>query len=196
MAAAGVNGEETLYEQSRRILTSNGASQAIIDMNAAVQKGIFQIAKEVSDPNEAKQRFAALRDEIETQYKGTLNFDEPRRNAWRQGFDADAMRSTTPWFKTFLTFEPRESLSKVSVPVLAINGELDTQVSAKQHLPAIEAALKAGGNQDVQTQVLPKLNHQFQTCVTGSPAEYGRIAETISPVALETIRDWLLKHAY
>lgn len=37
---------------------------------------------------------------------------------------------------------------KVRVPVLAINGETDTQVPAKEDLAAIEQTLKDGGNND------------------------------------------------
>jgi hypothetical protein len=42
--------------------------------------------------------------------------------------------------------------------------------------------------------MLPNLNHLFQSCKTGAPAEYGRIEETFAPAALETIGDWLVKH--
>jgi len=35
------------------------------------------------------------------------------------------------------------------------------------------------------------LNHLFQHCQTGSPAEYARIEETISPDVLETIGSWI-----
>jgi len=33
-------------------------------------------------------------------------------------------------------------------------------------------------------EVLPGLNHLFQTCRTGLPAEYGEIEETFSPKVL------------
>jgi len=33
----------------------------------------------------------------------------------------------------------------------------------------------------------------FQTANTGSPAEYAKIEETISPKALKVIGDWILK---
>jgi hypothetical protein len=39
----------------------------------------------------------------------------------------------------------------------------------------------------------PGLNHLFQTCQTGSPAEYGKIDETIAPVVLDTIADWIIE---
>lgn len=40
---------------------------------------------------------------------------------------------------------------------------------------------------------LPKINHSLQTGVTGSLAEYATIQETIAPLALQTISDWILK---
>ena len=78
-------------------------------------------------------------------------------------------------------------------PVLAINGEKDVQVSPKQNLPAIRKALEEGGNQHVETDELPGLNHLFQTAKTGAPSEYGEIEETMSPVAMEKIASWILK---
>ncbi|MCI0525240.1 MAG: hypothetical protein L0Y75_08275 [Acidobacteria bacterium] len=99
----------------------------------------------------------------------------------------------SPWFRYFLTFDPRPALQKVKCPVLALNGENDLQVAVNENLREIEAALKAGGNKDVTIARLPKLNHLFQTSETGSPNEYIKIEETIAPVALKTIGDWILK---
>jgi fermentation-respiration switch protein FrsA (DUF1100 family) len=83
---------------------------------------------------------------------------------------------------------------KVKVPVLAMNGERDTQVLAQQNLPAIVDALEAGGNRDYTIVKLPGLNHLFQTAKTGSPAEYAQIQETIAPAALEIMADWIVRH--
>jgi len=100
----------------------------------------------------------------------------------------------TEWFRFFLRFDPRPTLRKVQVPVLAINGEKDLQVAAKLNLDGIAAALKEGGNKDYTTVLMPQLNHLFQTSKTGLTTEYGEIEETISPAALKTISDWILKH--
>lgn len=83
---------------------------------------------------------------------------------------------------------------KVKCPVLAINGEKDLQVPPKENLTAIEQALKAGGNKDYTVKELPGLNHLFQTSSTGSPMEYSKIEETISPAALTIIGDWIVDH--
>jgi hypothetical protein len=67
-------------------------------------------------------------------------------------------------------------------------------VLPKENLEAIDKALKAGGNQDYTIKLLPGLNHLFQTCKTGAPAEYGKIEETIAPAALQLMGDWILQH--
>jgi hypothetical protein len=80
----------------------------------------------------------------------------------------------------------------VECPVLALNGEKDLQVSAKENLPAIEKALRSSGHNSIKTVKLPELNHLFQHCNTGLPGEYGTIEETFSPDALKIIADWVL----
>jgi len=39
---------------------------------------------------------------------------------------------------------------------------------------------------------LPGLNHLFQTCGTGATSEYIKIEETISPLVLQTVSDWII----
>lgn len=58
---------------------------------------------------------------------------------------------------------------------------------------AIEEALIAGGNEHYTIKKLTGLNHMFQTSTSGSPAEYAKIEETVSPTALRLIGDWILK---
>ena len=39
---------------------------------------------------------------------------------------------------------------------------------------------------------MPGLNHLFQTAKTGAVSEYGKIEETISPLALDKIAGWIM----
>ena len=93
----------------------------------------------------------------------------------------------------FCSYDPAVALSKLTCPVLAINGEKDLQVPPQQNLPPIRKALEAAGNKHFEVVELPGLNHLFQTAKTGSPNEYTQISETISPIALEKIAGWILK---
>jgi fermentation-respiration switch protein FrsA (DUF1100 family) len=98
---------------------------------------------------------------------------------------------TSPWMRYFLTYDPATALRKLTVPVLALSGSLDLQVPPAQNLPPIRAALAANTHAEIDEP--PGLNHLFQTAKTGSPAEYGQIEETMSPVALDKIASWILK---
>ncbi|HEY9721739.1 MAG TPA: hypothetical protein V6D47_06975, partial [Oscillatoriaceae cyanobacterium] len=74
-------------------------------------------------------------------------------------------------------------------------GSKDLQVDPGENLAAIACALKAGGNRDFTTRELPNLNHLFQTCRTGLPSEYETIEQTMAPIALTTIADWVVAHS-
>jgi dTDP-D-glucose 4,6-dehydratase len=51
--------------------------------------------------------------------------------------------------------------------------------------------LNVGTGTDVTIRELPGLNHLFQTCKTGSPAEYAGIEETFAPAALDVLTHWI-----
>lgn len=89
--------------------------------------------------------------------------------------------------------KPSIYLSKVKCPVLAINGSKDFQVPAKENLEAIKKVLEANGNKKVKTVEFDNLNHLFQECETGAINEYASIEQTISPIALKGILNWILQ---
>ena len=97
-----------------------------------------------------------------------------------------------PWTRWFLRHDPAPDLRALRVPVLALNGALDVQVTPAENLAAIAAAVRSGGWASVDTVTFPRLNHLFQTATTGAPAEYARIDETIAPAVLDRITAWIL----
>ena len=95
----------------------------------------------------------------------------------------------TGWFRGLLAYDPRPNLTKLTVPVLAVNGSKDLQVLAGQNLPAIKGAMSA--NRDLTTVELSGVNHLLQTATTGAAGEYADITETVAPSALKVIGDWV-----
>ena len=91
-------------------------------------------------------------------------------------------RNRIPWFDTFLTIVPAESLAKIKCPLLAINGDKDTQVSASSNLEVIKENVP-----QADVRLMPGLNHLMQHAVTGAVSEYYDITETISPEVLDII---------
>jgi pimeloyl-ACP methyl ester carboxylesterase len=180
MAGSGVKGEDLLLEQGRLLMHANGAGEELIQENAKVQKMLFNVIKSTSDKEAAEKQIR--------EFLSTVN------PAIRDTALSQMNMALSPWMCFFVTYDPRTALLKVKCPVLAINGEKDLQVPPRQNLPAIENALRAGGNKDFKVVELPGLNHLFQTCKTGTVSEYSQIEETISPTALELIGSWILQH--
>ena len=94
----------------------------------------------------------------------------------------------TPWFDTLITINPQTFLSKIKCPVLAINGDKDTQVEAGANIGIIKKNIPKA-----ETHVMPGLNHLMQHCETGEMAEYDSIRETISPEVLDLILSFILR---
>ena len=97
----------------------------------------------------------------------------------------------SPWFRYFLGIDPLEYIEKLTIPVLAINGENDTQVEYQSNLDGIETALKKANNKQYTIKSYPHLNHLFQESTTGEIEEYGKIEETFSPIVLSDIANWI-----
>jgi fermentation-respiration switch protein FrsA (DUF1100 family) len=191
LAGPGVTGEQILLAQIEKIARVNGATEDRIQQSLSTQKRIYDILDSTQDPAALDASLSsalhAAIDALPEAEKAALG-DDGARTAY---VAAQVRQVTTPWFRFFLKHDPAVDLRNVKVPVLALNGELDTQVLPEQNLPAIEAALKAAGNGDVTARRLPRLNHLFQTASTGSPGEYGLIEETLSPAALQLISNWI-----
>jgi pimeloyl-ACP methyl ester carboxylesterase len=185
MAGPGLVGDKLLVMQNGLISAAECENE--VKRSMAQVEQLFVIAKDEKDPAVAKQKMKAesvkLAESARKKLDGQLS-----------SLDARINEILSPWFRFFLNYDPRPTLMKVHVPVLALNGEKDTQVPAREDLEAIEQALKDGGNRDYKIVLLPKLNHLFQTSKTGSPSEYAEIEETIAPVALETMGNWIVAH--
>ncbi|MFI5333491.1 MAG: alpha/beta hydrolase family protein [Candidatus Babeliales bacterium] len=191
LAGPGDPINELMLKQAENSQTAANTPKEIEDLNMQTAGMIYSYMKKHADePNET----------IEPKLKKILTKQFAK-------YPADAFKGTTTdevasrelksylgvWFRYFISFEPADYLEKVKCPVLAMNGTLDVQVDAKQNLPAIEAALKKGKNTHFEIVPMEGLNHLFQKAKTGNVDEYGEIAETVNPAALNKVTDWINK---
>lgn len=188
LAGTGIPGNELLLLQDEALNRAAGASEEVLQDLRAFERNIFGFIL-LSPSQEIQQTALAERiRELIAEYPG----------AKAEGEDSEtfagslARQLANPWMQYFLRYDPAVELEKVKCPVLSLNGEKDLQVPAKANQEAIGAALSKGGNRAVTIREFPGLNHLFQECETGSPAEYGKIEQTISPVVPEEIRNWIL----
>jgi len=190
LAGTGVTGEQILYLQGAQIAKAQGANAIALAVARGTQEKLFKIIREEQD---ATKREEEIKKVVAGQIALAAVANPESKGALEAQAAAQVKSVLSPWFRFFLTYDPVPALRQVRCPVLAINGEKDLQVDPKQNLPPIESALKEGGNADYTIKEFPGLNHLFQHCQTGSPSEYGKIEETMSPEVLELVGNWIVE---
>lgn len=100
-----------------------------------------------------------------------------------------ALQAASPWYRFFIRYNPEDYLSKVRIPVLAVNGTRDVMVNCRQNLGNVKKYLSH--NRKVTTVELPGLNHLLLPCEKGTPDEYAKIKAPVSTEALDIIYRWI-----
>ena len=186
IAGCGVDGGRILADQLPRIHAAIGGDPAEVSRIASLQARVVELAR--ADP-------------IDTQALGDAMVALQRTQILAGGGEVDpdideSLRiaglqlMTSPWMREFIRLDPAIAWADIDVPILAINGTLDLQVSVDLNLDAIRAAVETGGG-DVRTVRLDGLNHLLQPCTTGLPSEYGVIETTMDESAMRLIAEFI-----
>jgi uncharacterized protein len=103
-------------------------------------------------------------------------------------------QADTPWFRSFLMFDPARVMRKVRQPILILQGELDQQVAAvnADRLAALAGARKPPRDKAVEVVRIPGINHLLLPATTGEVDEYGKLQDRkVSPALLSALTGWL-----
>lgn len=179
LAAPGIPGDKLLVQQNEMIGEASGMNTIQLVITKDINSDICHIA--TSTPSDS------LKPKLRRFLKENTPFMTDNK------IEKTVAQLSSPWMQFFLKYDPRSTLRKLTVPVLALNGGNDLQVSAKVNLQAIKTALTTSGNKQVTTKLLPGLNHLFQESKTGLLSEYGNISQTFSPKAMQIILSWIEK---
>jgi pimeloyl-ACP methyl ester carboxylesterase len=102
-------------------------------------------------------------------------------------------QADTPWFQSFLAFDPARVMKDLNQPLLIVQGELDMQVpasNADRLLTLAQARKKASAD----VVKIPGINHLLVPATTGEVDEYGQLnGRQISPLVVEPIITFLQK---
>lgn len=195
LAGPGVSGKEVLKVQMRRLLAAEGTAEEDAAKVAEAQARVLDLITAPDRDADAIRDAARLM--AETQLMLLKPIDErtpPTEEELDAATNAIIAQLSDPWMMAFLTLDPRPWLAASPVPILAMNGELDTQVDADQNLPAIEEAVGRGRG-TLTVKRYPGLNHLFQPATTGGVSEYATIETTFDPQALDDLVRWVVARA-
>lgn len=187
MAAPGTTGMEIVLDQNQISLTHQGVEPETIEELQKLNRETFGMLLEWKGTEEDR---TALRDQLSrfwNKFPLLVRMKIEKEAFLRSQFNA----MTMPGYLSFLRVDPSLYLKKVTCPLLALNGDKDTQVPAVKNIRAITSALEIAGNKNVETRIYPGLNHLFQESITGLSDEYAKLEQTLAPVMLNELGEWL-----
>ena len=183
---------DILVEQQTVLLEESGATATEVEEFLALQRSVFRALAtgqgwdevEATLRAQVQQEFEALSDEVRESI--------PDEEALVDSIVAETLASwRSPWFESFLEHDPRPAIVALEVPVLALFGELDTQVSAAGNSIAMSEAIAESSVPGYTIATIFSANHLFQEAVTGSVNEYPRLKREFAPEFLQILTDWL-----
>jgi pimeloyl-ACP methyl ester carboxylesterase len=103
-------------------------------------------------------------------------------------------QADTPWFQSFLAFDPAKVLDDVRQPLLFLHGELDSEVPVEHVERLADIARKQSNSKSISVVTVRGVNHLLVAAATGDVDEYASLANrTLSPDVTTAITDWLIK---
>ena len=129
----------------------------------------------------------------------TVNLQKRIQTAVMTGSGWDAIapqfrqQADTPWFKSFLAFDPAKVVGTLSGPLLVVQGQLDMQAPAS-NADRLEKLTRRRKNTAVEVARIPGVNHLLVPATTGEVDEYATLQDKhVSPLVGSAVVDWLKK---
>ncbi|EPR69238.1 alpha/beta hydrolase family protein [Cyclobacterium qasimii] len=175
--------DSLMGEQTYDIIKASGAEEELAREQQAYNFKLYQLIKTSQNAEEAHKK---LKQFIESDTT-LIKLDSLQKATQVDQLLEQYASLTAPWFYQFIKIEPKEFISRVTVPSWAAFGGKDKQVNALSN----KKSLGQMGMENMEMKVYEKLNHLFQTAVTGAISEYSTISETFNPNVLEDIANWI-----
>lgn len=190
MAGVGIPCDELLVLQNDLILKGYGKSEQMREDMAKMNAALYDLVQTEKDATELRKKIDALIDET----KAGLTEEQITEYGLTDLYTYTIMAQlNTPWFRSFIAFDPSKYLKKIKINFLAINGSSDVQVPAEVNINAMKNAITPKKGQIVDYKIFENLNHLFQKSESGMTTEYALIEETIDPEVLEYMVGWIKK---
>ncbi len=189
LAGPGIHIKELMRIQNRIAVKGMGFSDTETEEYIKFISDSYEIL-DVSTPKE--ELYDPLKEIVHTYYESVPDSTQAKLAPSKESLYFQLAYSYfTPWFRYFINYNPAKNLQRLECPVLALNGQLDVQVTATENLNGYKKHLAAGTCPDFKVMQLDSLNHLFQKAITGNTDEYKTITEDFNHLPLKIIRDWI-----
>ncbi len=190
LSGIAVSGFKNLELQNKAILESFNIPDSLVGKYMELYKTMFKTVYDFKEGDSLELNLThsvnAFKKQQDTTVLKALQLLDGRDLSLIYRYTREAK---TNWYKYMIHYSPEDFLSKINVPVLALNGEADINVIAKENLNGFKAYLPL--TTDLTLKSYPKLNHMYQHCHACTTAEIPEIDEVFAPEVLEDISKWI-----
>ena len=102
-------------------------------------------------------------------------------------------RADTPWFRSFLEFDPAQVVRRTRQPVLIVHGKLDRQIPVA-HAGRLAEMLEARRRREATLEVarLAGIDHRLLDSSAGAIDQYSQLLDRqVSSAVIATLTDWM-----
>lgn len=173
-------GADSLNAATERQMRENGEDEEDIAERVTLQKKAFAVA---ADPSKTEADIRATIEALIDEAAGLMSFAVPS-----DVVEQMARQMSAPWFRHYLTYDPKADYAKLKGRVLFLYGEKDT-ANAPGESAAIAVGSVPGGH--AETATLTGLNAALATFNPDKDASVYDRAETLNAAAVDRIVTWL-----
>jgi hypothetical protein len=192
LAGVGVSGEELvmLHLSDLNDFAKNNIPLEEVTRRKEFFKRVFALMKQEKNNEVVQKKIPEILGEVTVEFSKTKLSPEEIQ-ALKTSSGSGYYDMVTTYYRSYILYDPRQDLVKLKLPLLVINGEQNPQVPTKENFKAIEESLKKGGNKNYTLKEIPNPNDTLQT--KQPELRPDQIEETISPVVLKLVGDWILE---
>ena len=194
LAGLAIDGYQSLILQNRALLESSpNMEQSLIEAYMNLYTLMFKTVKDIPlntdvEP-ELRMKFQSWLEKQTDDELKAMNMIHGREQMFLSRY---IWMAKGKWYRQMIRYNPADYITKIKVPVLALNGNKDLMVTPKENLNAIANYLKQANNENYTIIELKDHNHMFQHCIECTQMEIPTLPEAISDETLETIGKWLI----
>jgi pimeloyl-ACP methyl ester carboxylesterase len=195
MAAPSLDGGTAKVEQLTFQMQAGGVPEAEIEQQREVLTIVMDVVGEGGGLDEILVELRRAVEELpegERAQRGITDIDQYVNSigeTLQQQFPP-----ITPFVSAIIAYDPAPVLEELTIPILALYGELDHQVPAEVNSEAMIRIQNNSGNENFVVEVIPKANHLFQEAVTGGRSEWETLKKELAPGLLDRITEWVLQY--
>lgn len=185
LAGPGMSVLDILLLQDQTEPAAKGATKTETDILLGFSQRFYRIVLSTHSAKLRKQKIMNLYDTLEGSEAEAIERWVDKNNGTLSIASAESEA-----FYHFLQQNPLPYWSEFSGKALILNGDKDSQVSAKENIAGIVNAITTQ-EASVESEIFKGLNHLFQPANTGAVNEYSEIDITIDEQVLSKISTWL-----